>query len=235
MAGLTVRGKDLRWLTRHRYLTEDPAGSNRDNRRDGITAAQKRLGAWLVGLPWCGAWAANGLLAAGVQGVSYRLASVRLIELDAKAGKAPFRDWRKPDEYKRVLRGDLVVLFGPGVHVETVRAFKRKRGQVWVRTDGGNTSSGVTGSQSNGGGSYPRWRPLTDVYGFARVDYPGGARKTIGDRVAMAAAAAAPIREQLTGTTVAPNSDRLLLETLRARGTDHPIALDFDRELKERL
>src|SRR4051812_3608732 len=113
---LTPRGKDQRWLSSHRNLTEQPANSNRDNREDGITAAQKRHGNWLVGLAWCGPWAANGLLAAGVKGVSYRQASVALIEDDARAGRAPFFDWQPPLAYRKVLRGDLVVLFGRGVH-----------------------------------------------------------------------------------------------------------------------
>lgn len=235
MAALTVRGKDQHWLSTHRGITENPAGSNRDSRKDGITAAQKRLGAWLVGLPWCGVWAANGLLAAGVHGVSYRLASVRLIELDAKEGKAPFRDWRKPSEWRRVLRGDLAVMFGPGVHVETVRSFKRIKGSVWVRTDGGNTSSGVTGSQSNGGGSYPRWRPLSDVYGFARVDYPGGAVKTTRDRLAMTASALNFRPEPTGGTEIQPSSDRLMVEMLRAVAPDDPDARALAKELRNRL
>lgn len=171
MAALTPRGRDQRWLSSHRGITEQPWGSNRDNREDGITAAQKRLGNWLVGLAWCGTWAANGLLAAGVKGVSYRQASVALIEDDARAGRAPFREWLPASAYKQVLRGDLVVLFGRGVHVGTVRSFKKTGGHVYVITDEGNTSSGVSGSQSNGGGSYRRVRALSDVHGFARVDY----------------------------------------------------------------
>lgn len=210
MAGLTVRGKDQRWLSSHRGITEQPPGSNRDNRVDGITAAQKRLGAWLVGLPWCGVWCANGLLAGGVKGVTYRLASVAFIEDDAKAGRGPFRDWQPRSKFRRVLRGDLVVLFGRGVHVETVRAFKKVGGAWYVRTDGGNTSGGPGGSQSNGGGSFPRWRPLSDVYGFARVDYPGGRALA---RAAMVVEARRAPFELLAGDR-GVNSDRLLLERL---------------------
>lgn len=232
MAGLTVRGKDQRWLSTHRGITEKPAGSNRDDRQDGIAAAQKRLGAWLVGLPWCGVWAANALLAAGVQGVSYRLASVRLIELDAKAGNAPFRDWRQPGEWKRVLRGDLAVMFGPGVHVETVRGFKQHRGQVYVVTEGGNTSGGPGGSQSNGGGSYRRVRPLSNVYGFARVDYPGGARKRLSDRAAMAVAATLASVEIPSDHGMLASSDRLLLEGLRAQAPDSVEAMSLTEELR---
>jgi hypothetical protein len=174
---LTPRGRAMRWLTNHRGITEDPAGSNRDNRSDGITAAQKRLGTWLVGLPWCGVWFANALLAADVDGVNYRLASVANIEDDAKAHRKPFRGWittGDPNWSQKVLRGDGVVLFGRGVHVETVRSTAwayRKLGVI--RTEGGNTSSGNAGSQNNGGGSYARYRRISDVHGFALVDYPG--------------------------------------------------------------
>lgn len=230
---LTVRGKDQRWLSSHRGITENPAGSNRDNREDGITAAQKRLGSWLVGLPWCGVWAANGLLAGGVKGVSYRLASVSLIEDDARAGRLPFRDWQAPGNFKRVLRGDLVVLFGRGVHVETVRSFKKMGGVWYVRTDGGNTTSGTGGSQSDGGGSFPRWRPLSSVHGFARVDYPGGPVRARLARAAMAFEARGAVPEVPSDTSAAPSSDRALLKALD--GLSDPSAFELRDSLRGAL
>lgn len=156
-------------MTRHRGCTEQPPGSNCDSRKNGIRAAQVFFGSWLIGQPWCGTWCANALAAAGVHGVTGRLASVSLIEDDAKAHRAPFRGWTT--DPARVLRGDLVVLFGRGVHVEMVRHIDRRRGLLI--TDGGNTSAGSAGSQSNGGGSYRRVRSLRDVHGFALVNYPG--------------------------------------------------------------
>ena len=171
---LTPRGRALRWLTNHRGITEQPAGSNRDNRKDGITAAQKRCAGgadWLIGQPWCGVWAYNALRAGRVKGISSRLASVALIEQDAKRSRGPFRGWTtNPRDPRRVLRGDLVVLFGYGVHVGVVRKVYPRLGLI--RTEEGNTSSGNAGSQNEGGGSYPRWRRLSDVRGFALVDYP---------------------------------------------------------------
>ena len=166
---LTPRGKALRWMTRHRGCSEQPYGSNTDRRKDGIRVAQQRFGAWLVGQPWCGTWCANALHAAGVRGVTGRLASVALIEDDARARRRPFRGWTR--DPGKVLRGDLVVLFGRGVHVEMVRSVDRRRGLLI--TDGGNTSAGSGGSQSNGGGSYRRVRSVRDVHGFALVNYPG--------------------------------------------------------------
>lgn len=178
---LTPRGKALRWLTNHRGLTERPAGSNTDDRKDGIRKAQRDCaggGTWLVGQPWCGVWCFNALQAAGVKGINSRMASVALIEDDARARRRPYRGWVDGPRVlqawhdERLLRGDLVVLFGRGVHVATLREIKRVNG-TWVAvTDEGNTSPGVGGSQDNGGGSYRRVRPLGAVRGAALVDYP---------------------------------------------------------------
>ena len=190
---LTPRGKALRWLTNHRYLTEDPPGSNSDHRADGIRKAQMDCaggGTWLVGLPWCGVWCFNALQAAGVRGINSRMAAVAYIEDDAKAERGCYRGWMGPREgwdswENGLFRGDLVVMFGRGVHVETLRDMDREA--RLIRTDGGNTSSGNTGSQSNGGGSFPRWRSIDDVYGFALVDYPNAPASAAPERVPVVA------------------------------------------------
>lgn len=175
---LTPRGRALRWLSRHRGITEQPAGSNRDNRKDGISAAQRRLGAWLVGLPWCGVWACNAAMAGGVKPAKpYRWASVEAIEDDARARRNGFHSWvpNRPGEARGlVLRGDLAIMFGRGVHVAVFRDWIRDRNGnvVGVVTDEGNTSSGPGGSQSNGGGAFLRRRSIGEVYGFARVNFP---------------------------------------------------------------
>jgi hypothetical protein len=227
---LTARGKALRRMSTHRGITEEPHGSNTDKRphkgdkRWGIRKAQQALGAWLVGLPWCGTWCAWALSAAGVKGVSYRQASVAFIEDDARAHREPFWDWQPPGEWQRVLRGDLAVMFGRGVHVEMVRSFKRSGGRVYVVTDGGNTSSGMVGPQSNGGGSFRRVRPLSDVYGFARVDYPGGAVRARVSRALMALEARrAAVEPEPTRRAIGvPVSDRILAAQM---GPDAPAGL----------
>jgi hypothetical protein len=247
--GRTARGKAMRWLSTHRGCKEQPPGSNRDQRVDGITAAQRRLGAWLVGLAWCGTWAANALLAAGVVGVSFRQASVSLIEDDARAGKAPFRDWLSPTlgNLLRCLRGDLVVLFGRGVHVATLRAIKFVRGVGWVLiTEEGNTSlPGVAASQSDGGVSCRRERPLAQVHGLARVDFPGGrARRAAGAVGLIARSVAAQVAGLAVGHDVhhgpvgaqpSESSDRkLLMQVARNRGrrSPHDVPLEaFELEL----
>jgi hypothetical protein len=176
---LTPRGRALRWLTNHRGITEDPAGSNRDNRTDGITAAQMRIGSWVVGAPWCGTWAYNAARAGGVDiDNPSRWASVASIEDDARAHRNGFRGWvptprRTGSDWAGVYRADLVVLFGRGVHVETIRDCSRWRRLLgYVATDGGNTSSGDTGSQDNGGGAFKRYRRISDIHGIAKVNYP---------------------------------------------------------------
>ena len=169
---LTPRGRALRWLTRHRGITEQPPGSNKDEREDGIRAAQLLVAnhaRYLIGAAWCGTWAAAAAIHAGVRIPNpERWASVAYIEDDATAHRNGFRGWTR--DPKRVLRGDLVVLFGRGVHVATVRRVFPRLGLVL--TDEGNTSSGPGGPQANGDGAVRRRRRLADVHGFALVDYP---------------------------------------------------------------
>lgn len=143
-------------------VKENPAGSNGGGM---IDAWERRLGFGHVA--WCGIFAANMLIYGGVKNVTSRLASVYFICMDAQAKRGCFRGWTH--DPGSVMRGDLAVLFGPNVHVEIVDYIKN--GIVY--TVGGNTSSGPGGSQSNGGGVFKRARSLSDVYGFALVDYPG--------------------------------------------------------------
>lgn len=179
---LTPRGRSLRWLSSHRGLTEDPPSSNSDHRKDGIRAAQIRCadgGSWLIGLAWCGVWQFNALKAGGVKGLGSWMASVSEIEKKARAKQGPFRGWLGPnisraDWEHKLFRADLVVLFGEGVHVAGVReaVFSRSGVFLGVWTDEGNTSSGPGGSQSNGGGSFRRFRTRGEIHGFALVDFP---------------------------------------------------------------
>jgi hypothetical protein len=175
VAGRRRRRRQLAWLKLHRGVTENPPGSNRGG---AITVAQRALGAWLIGLAWCGVWVGAGLRAAGVNlgARPWHLASVEQIEDEARACHRPWLCWLTPaamPNWRRQnrggLRGAAVVLFGRGVHVETVRWYLPLLGVLI--TDGGNTSSGDAGSQSNGGGAFRRVRRLRDVHGFAIPDY----------------------------------------------------------------
>ena len=103
-----------------------------------------------------------------MKGCDYNLASVDWITNRAKAGNAPFRGWTT--DGSKAKKGDLVILFGPGTHVGTVRA--TPTGSTCPTWEG-NTSSSSGGSQSNGGGSYKRDRSRSsEVYGYALVQGP---------------------------------------------------------------
>jgi hypothetical protein len=161
------RDKSAKWHDSHLGITESPPNSNCDTRSDGIRTSQDGCanGTWLRNQPWCGCWAWSGLYAAGKvkKGDSW-LASVASIEDYAKAAKGPFKGWTT--DGSKAKKGDLVVLFGRGQHVGTVRSIDSNYAYTWE----GNTSSGNGGSQSNGGGSYKRSRSRSsETYGYALV------------------------------------------------------------------
>lgn len=143
-------------------VREQPPGSN-----GGGLISQWEAALGFGRVPWCGIFCAAVLRHAGVKNVTARLAGVALIEEDAKAHRGCFRGWTTST--RGVMPGDLVVLFGYGVHVELVDHIA---GGI-VHTIGGNTSAGSSGSQANGGGVYRRQRPLSAVRGFALVNFPG--------------------------------------------------------------
>ena len=113
----------------------------------------------------CGLFDGNALQAGGVRGVTSRIASVALIEADARAHRAPFRGWSNGNG---VLPGDLVVIGGRGVHVELVVARQANGSCVTI---GGNTSFGSGGSQANGGAVARRHRSPREITGYALVNY----------------------------------------------------------------
>lgn len=143
---------------------EIPAGSNRGPR---ITKWQEYFGKFLVGQPWCGVFVGRMLTLAGVH-VDARVASVALIEDDARARRNGWSQWLGKD-FHAVQPGDAVILFGRGHHVGLVESVNRTTSTV--RTIEGNTSPGNGGSQDNGGGVYRRTRSYQEVYGFARPAY----------------------------------------------------------------
>lgn len=157
-------------MQRRLGYTESPSGSNCDNRSDGIRTSQDHCanGTWLRGQPWCGCWCFYALETAGVAKIDSHLASVAQIEDYARQGAKCYRGWTT--DRSKVKSGDLVVIGGYGVHVEMVRGFD---GGSNTLTYGGNTSSGSSGSQSNGGGAYARVRYPSEVRGYALVRYPG--------------------------------------------------------------
>jgi Putative peptidoglycan binding domain len=166
-SGKSWRDKVANWHESHLGITESPPDSNCDSRSDGIRTSQDGCanGTWLRYQPWCGCWAWSGLYHAGLvkKGDSW-MASVASIEDYAKAKKGPFRGWTTDGSQAK--KGDLVILFGRGQHVGTVRSIDSNYAYTWE----GNTSSGSGGSQSNGGGSYKRSRSRHgETYGYALV------------------------------------------------------------------
>jgi peptidoglycan hydrolase-like protein with peptidoglycan-binding domain len=164
------RDATMKHLEKRVGYIEQPAYSNTDNRSDGIRTAQMHTAGgatYLVGQPWCGCWCFYGLEAAGVQGLGSWMASVASIEDYAKKKQGCFKGWTT--DRSKVKKGDLAVIGGYGVHVETVRGFSGSN----TLTYGGNTSAGSSGSQSNGGGAYARTRSPGEVRGYALVRFPG--------------------------------------------------------------
>jgi hypothetical protein len=162
------RDQSEKWHNAHLGINENPADSNCDDREDGIRNAQDTCanGTWLRYQPWCGVWCYMGLHQSGkvAPGSDSWMASVASIEDYAKAGRGPFRGWTT--DGSKAKTGDLVVLFGRGQHVGTIRSVDANYAHTWE----GNTSSGSSGSQSNGGGSYKRSRSRSsETYGYALV------------------------------------------------------------------
>ena len=169
-AGGSGREAALAHLSKRLGYTEQPGGSNSDNRSDGIKTSQRHTadgGTWLDGQPWCGCWCYYALETADVKGIDSHLASVASIEDAARSGAKCYRGWTT--DRSKVKPGDLAIIGGYGVHVETVRGFSGSN----TLTYGGNTSPGSGGSQSNGGGAYARTRYPSEVRGYAMVRYPG--------------------------------------------------------------
>ena len=154
----------LRFATAQIGTVEKPAGSNWGPKiRDWITVA-----GYEDPVPWCGCFAnaviMAGGLPAGVGWVGYTPAIV----VHAQQGIDGWK-WVGPADGRR---GDLALFDTPGgdpaVHVGVVE--KRLSASLY-RTIEGNTSSGTSGSQSEGGGVFRRERSTQGnfrIIGFAR-------------------------------------------------------------------
>lgn len=148
-------------------ITEKPAGSNSGPHITDWQRSTARGATYLDRQPWCGVFVENLCRDVGV-GTVAQWASVAAIEDLARQGRGGLARWLSGFHAQGVRPGDLVVLFGRGVHVEMVVAV-HSWGYVTV---GGNTSSGPGGSQSNGGGVFKRSRPASSVHGIAIANYP---------------------------------------------------------------
>lgn len=163
--------KALVWARRWIGKTEQPPGSNKGDW--GLTQWQQDLGEWLVGQAWCGTFVGTALIRAGVKGINSRVAGVILILDDALNSRNGFKSvvYRRKTGHGSVRAGkpgDAIGLFGESTHVGLIE----KRVTGGYQTIEGNTSSGNSGSQSNGGGCYRRTRPDSAVVYIVRPRYP---------------------------------------------------------------
>lgn len=151
--GVTSRERALRWAQSKVGIHEEPDGSNRGPR---IDEWERRFG--FLGEPWCGIFVGNALLAAGVRGVTSRIASVAAIQEDAEAHRGCFTGY-SPGSVRGAYPGDLVILFGYGDHVEMVRHVDADGS---VLTFGGNYGNAVVEGE----------RSASVIHGCAHVRYP---------------------------------------------------------------
>lgn len=157
------RAKAVLWAHSKVGIHEQPPGSNRGPQ---IDQWQRRFG--FLAAPWCGIFCGNALVFAGVRGVTSRIASVGAIQEDAEHGRGCFAHWTGGSAHG-ALRGDLVVLFGYGVHVEMIEEVLRDGSVV---TYGGNTSPAPgSGSEFAGGCVAHRHREASVIHGVAHVKY----------------------------------------------------------------
>lgn len=173
---MTIRDAALSRAVTYIGVKETPAGSNRGRLIDKWNSDA----CGETGVPWCCSF---------VHGM-YKLAGFNLpggASVEALLTAASKAGWLVPSGKRgqRPFRGDLVCfdfdegdLYGPyGDHigiVERVLALRWSGGKFtgWIQTVEGNTSSGVAGSQSDGGGVFRRRRWVRGI-GADFVRVPG--------------------------------------------------------------
>jgi hypothetical protein len=150
----------LAYARKHLGVTENPPNSNR-----GRLIDQWQRMCDVIAAPWCGCFTNACLVAAGFPAQPW-LRYCPWIEGRARSGDGGW-SWHSATRAKP---GDLV-LFGGSIaqHVEIYAGDGV--------TYGGNTSSGPTGPQANGGGVFARRRNFSDpafpARGVARPPYRG--------------------------------------------------------------
>lgn len=163
---MSTRVKALNCAKKHVGVTENPPGSNRGPQIDKWNLAA----CGLTGVYWCASFVHGMYLEAGKN-------------LPGGASVLNVKTWARSqgDLVKRPRRADLVCFeFGEGTWdfgdhigiVEKVLALRWSNGTFTgrIQTIEGNTSSGLAGSQSNGGGVFRRRRWVRGIGAqFVRV------------------------------------------------------------------
>ena len=125
-----------------------------------------KYGEWygFNGVPWCAIFQSWALSNAGIPThESYTPAWAEVFQSEGTWDDEP-------------QRGDLVFYSFGGVRIDHVEMVTGVEDTV-IHTIGGNTSSGTSGSQSNGGGVFQRTRPRDDsIIGYGRPAYTGAGK-----------------------------------------------------------
>jgi hypothetical protein len=155
--------RTVAWCRAQLKTRESPMGSNRG---PTITRWQAEFGNPGGGWPWCGAFVGYALRHSGGVAVPAGVVYTPNILAWARSGTAGFEGLHKWDNARP---GDLVLMRFPGGSRDPVHHVGIYEGKgVTIE---GNTSSGVAGSQDNGGGVYRRKRPASMIVGCARPRY----------------------------------------------------------------
>jgi hypothetical protein len=150
---MTSTAQFLAWCAQEVGYTEGPAKNQ--NRYAAIAGHADRQ-------PWCATFLVAAAKSTGLVLPSYSAYTPTM----ASAFRANARWHSNP------LPGDFVFFDFPDTvrRIQHVGVVESNLNGV-LRTIEGNTSSGVSGSQYDGGGVYRRTRTLTSVVGFGRPDY----------------------------------------------------------------
>lgn len=151
----------VKWALSQVGVTETPYGSNWGHPvQDWI----QFLG-YTESVPWCGCFAGYAAIAKGGASIPsrIRLGYAGYIAEDARAG----RNGLRAVPFAEAQPGDILVFWG-NQHIGLCRS-KPVNGSIG--TVEGNTSSNMSGSQSNGGGVYAKTRMASDVTCVARPAY----------------------------------------------------------------
>jgi hypothetical protein len=143
---------------------------------------------WANGQAWCATFVSWVFAQAGMPIVHYAGCTVGV----ANFKNGNWGSWHGPHEATQA--GD-IVFYGRAGGDHTGIVWSASPGGASIHTIEGNTSSGVSGSQTNGGGVYERTRDRSWVFGFGRPKYSPAAvpANPKGDDMAMTDAQSAAL------------------------------------------